>query len=153
MVYEAHASTCFVSTAMYTEFQLYFLHDTLQCVSQWHCHHSFPRVSACNASVTAMPQAIPFALHTCYLIQQNTAQSSQVLWYCSLAAKCILVGFGFLNNSKTFELNLNTYSFQAMYALPCHLAADELAWIAHLGRFRAHFSSLTNSESPTKVSS
>ena len=83
----------------------------------------------------------------------DTAESSKLIWYCSLAAKCILVGFGFINMPKSFELNTNCFAFHTMFGLPCHLSGDEVTWVTYLGRFKAHFSSLKESESATKVSS
>ena len=99
-----------------------------------------------------------YAVHstsTAHLLPRpaDAAKLSKLIWYCSLAAKCILVGFGFLNIPKAFELNTNCFAYHAMFGLPCQLSGDEVAWIAYLGRFRAHFSSLKESESATKVSS
>lgn len=66
---------------------------------------------------------------------------------CSLAAKCILAGFGLLNMPKSFEVNVNSLSFHPIFALPCHLTLEEVAWVTFLGRFRAHFSTLEDAES------
>ena len=63
-----------------------------------------------------------------------------------MAVKCILVGFGLLVIPKRFELNLTTLSLHSFFQLPMELTPEEISWVTHLGRFKAHFTTLKDSE-------
>lgn len=70
-----------------------------------------------------------------------------------MAAKCILIGFGYLDVPKAFELSLSNFSFQSsIFPLPGDLTREDLAWVAHMGRFRAFLSSLKEPEPAVKAS-
>ena len=72
--------------------------------------------------------------------------------YCRWAAKSILIGFGFLSAPKAWELTTHASPFLGLPGMPMQLTLDEVYWVAHLGRFKGHFSTLKESDPSARVS-
>lgn len=64
-----------------------------------------------------------------------------------------MIGFGLITTPKRFELTFNSMALhQAFYQLPMQLSPEDVFWVAHLGRFKAHFNALKDSEPASRVS-
>ena len=64
-----------------------------------------------------------------------------------------MIGYGLLNVPKRFEMTFNNTSLlRTFYQLPMQLTPEEVFWVAHLGRFKAHFALLKDSEPAVRVS-
>ncbi|KAL3135358.1 hypothetical protein ABBQ32_007547 [Trebouxia sp. C0010 RCD-2024] len=107
-------------------------------------------VKACALSTFSLSVINPESEECAKFMQdvENTFRSphtstGSVFW----AAKCILIGFGLLSTPKRFEMTFNSLSLHHnFYQLPMQLTPEEVFWVAHLGRFRAHLSALKDSE-------
>lgn len=77
--------------------------------------------------------------------------TSQDFLLCRWAARAILVGFGILPAPARYELQVST-AVSDWTICPMDLTPAEVTWVAFLGRFKAHWAMLKQTDAPVRVS-